>query len=139
MRSVLAKRLRRRLAPRCRWKPALRDQQQQWPGRRILNPLVLVLPAGMIVGGYPLLMFYNTLPNILVYGTGKLRVQDFPIVGTLACAVAFTRFALPRSGDGWDCSELDSCHALGKCGAGVYKSTSSTLLRLRKRRCLWRQ
>ena len=29
-----------------------------------VSPVVLALPAGMIIGGYPLLMFYNTLPNI---------------------------------------------------------------------------
>jgi len=38
-----------------------------------INPAVFALPAGMIIGGYPLLMFYNTLPNILIYGTGNFR------------------------------------------------------------------
>lgn len=56
-----------------------------------IPPLVLALPAGMVIGGYPLLMFYNTLPNIVVYGTGALRVGDFPRVGiplsVAACAV----------------------------------------------------
>jgi len=56
-----------------------------------INPLILALPAGMIIGGYPLLMFYNTLPNIIIYGTGRLRVGDFPRVGVpislLACLV----------------------------------------------------
>jgi anion transporter len=53
-----------------------------------MNPLVLALPAGMIIGGYPLLMFYNTLPNIVIYGTGKLRVEDFPRVGVVLCTIA---------------------------------------------------
>jgi anion transporter len=59
-----------------------------------INPLVLALPAGMIIGGYPLLMFYCTLPNILVYGTGKLRVEDFPRVGVALCAIACAVYAL---------------------------------------------
>jgi len=59
-----------------------------------INPMVLILPAGMIIGGYPLLMFYNTLPNILVYGTGKLQVQDFPKVGVIACAIACAIYTL---------------------------------------------
>ena len=49
---------------------------------------VFALPAGMIIGGYPLLMFYNTLPNILIYGTGKLQVGDFPKVGFILCTAA---------------------------------------------------
>jgi di/tricarboxylate transporter len=48
----------------------------------------------MIIGGYPLLMFYNTLPSILVYGTGKLRVEDFPKVGVVICVVACLLYAL---------------------------------------------
>jgi anion transporter len=59
-----------------------------------INPMVLILPAGMVIGGYPLLMFYNTIPNILVYGAGKLHVQDFPKVGIIACAVACGIYAL---------------------------------------------
>jgi len=56
-----------------------------------LPPAVLALPAGMIIGGYPILMFYCTNPNVLVYGTGQLTVADFPRVGIpvsiLACIV----------------------------------------------------
>jgi len=56
-----------------------------------VDPRVLLLPAGMIIGGYPVLMFYNTLPNIIVYGSGRLTVWDFPKVGVpislLACLV----------------------------------------------------
>lgn len=53
-----------------------------------VNPAFFALPAGMIIGGYPLLMFYNTLPNILIYGTGKLKVEDFPKVGFILCTIA---------------------------------------------------
>ena len=59
-----------------------------------INPLVLALPVGMLIGGYPLLMFYNTLPNIVVYGTGKLRVEDFPRVGVVLCAAACILYTL---------------------------------------------
>lgn len=58
-----------------------------------IPPVALALPAGMIIGGYPLLMFYNTLPSILVYGTGKLRVEDFPKVGIVICIVACLLYA----------------------------------------------
>lgn len=53
-----------------------------------VNPLIFALPAGMLIGGYPLLMFYNTLSNIMVYGTEELEVQDFPKVGVILCTVA---------------------------------------------------
>ena len=56
-----------------------------------LPPAVLALPAGMIIGGYPLIMFYCTNPNVMVYGSGQLSVGDFPRVGipisVLACLV----------------------------------------------------
>ncbi len=59
-----------------------------------VNPAVFALPAGMIIGGYPLLMFYNTLPNILIYGTGVLKVGDFPKVGFILCAAACLVYTL---------------------------------------------
>jgi solute carrier family 13 (sodium-dependent dicarboxylate transporter), member 2/3/5 len=62
-----------------------------------INPAVFALPAGMIIGGYPLLMFYNTLPNILIYGTGKLKVGDFPKVGFILCTVACIVYAICAS------------------------------------------
>lgn len=59
-----------------------------------INTLVLTLPAAMIIGGYPLLMFYNTTPNIAVYGTGLLKVEDFPKVGFVLCLVAVIVYSL---------------------------------------------
>jgi len=59
-----------------------------------INPMILALPAGMIIGGYPLLMFYSTLPNILIYGTGELRVEDFPRIGVGLCAIACIIYAI---------------------------------------------
>jgi len=58
-----------------------------------INPLILALPAGMIIGGYPVLMFYNTLPNIIIYGTGRLKVGDFPRVGVLVSLIACLVYA----------------------------------------------
>ena len=59
-----------------------------------VNPVILALPVGMIIGGYPQLMFYNTMSNILVYGTGKVTVADFPKAGFVICTVACLVYAL---------------------------------------------
>ena len=59
-----------------------------------VNPLVFAMPAGMIVGGYPLLMFYNTLSSILVYGSGEMEVKDFPKAGFVLCTIAVIVYAL---------------------------------------------
>jgi di/tricarboxylate transporter len=59
-----------------------------------VSPLVFALPAGMIISGYPLLMFYCTSPNILAYGTGHLTVGDFPRVGFILCTIACIVYAL---------------------------------------------
>lgn len=63
-------------------------------GTAEISPVALALPAGMIIGGYPLLMFYNTLPGIIVYGTGRLQVGDFPKIGVPICALACGVYAL---------------------------------------------
>lgn len=59
-----------------------------------VNPMIFALPSAMIIGGYPLLMFYNTTPNIAVYGTGLLNVEDFPKVGFVICLVAVIVYSL---------------------------------------------
>jgi len=51
-------------------------------------PAVIALPAGMLISGFPFLMFYNTNPNVVVYGTGHLTVTDFPKFGFPLCTVA---------------------------------------------------
>lgn len=52
-----------------------------------LPAAALALPTGMLIGGFPFLMFYNTLSNILVLGTGMVAVGDFPKVGTILCLI----------------------------------------------------
>lgn len=56
-----------------------------------INPLFTVLPAAFMIGGYPILMFFNTTPNILCCDAGELKARDFPLFGVfisiLACAV----------------------------------------------------
>lgn len=59
-----------------------------------VNPAVLAMPVGMVIGAYPLLMFYNTIPNIMVYGTGRMSIGDFPKVGVIACGVACLVYAI---------------------------------------------
>ena len=59
-----------------------------------LPPIVLAMPAGMLIGGYPLLMFYNTIPNIMVYGSGRMSIGDFPKVGVVMSGVACIVYAI---------------------------------------------
>ncbi|MDR3591138.1 MAG: DASS family sodium-coupled anion symporter [Negativicutes bacterium] len=59
-----------------------------------INPLIFALPVGMVIGGYPLLMFYCTSSNILIYGTGKMTVGDFPRTGFVLCTAACFVYAL---------------------------------------------
>jgi len=59
-----------------------------------LPAAAIALPAGMLIGGFPFLMFYNTLSNILVFGTGYLTVGDFPKVGGVICLVGVVVYTL---------------------------------------------
>lgn len=59
-----------------------------------LPPAMLALSGGMIIGAYPLLMFYNTIPGVLVFGTGKVAINDYPRVGIVLCAIACLIYAL---------------------------------------------
>lgn len=56
--------------------------------------VALAMPAGMLIGGYPLFLFYNTIPNLLVYGTNELKMSDFPKVGIIICTVAIILYAM---------------------------------------------
>ncbi len=55
--------------------------------------VALAMPAGMLIGGYPLFLFYNTIPNLLVYGTNELKMSDFPKVGFVVCTLAVILYA----------------------------------------------
>lgn len=63
-------------------------------GAANLDPVILAMPAGMLIGGYPLFLFYNTIPNLLVYGTNELKMSDFPKVGFVICTLACGLYAL---------------------------------------------
>lgn len=45
------------------------------------DPLAIIMPAAFMIGGYPVLMFFNTTPNILCYDTGFIRSSDFLKIG----------------------------------------------------------
>lgn len=51
----------------------------------------LLIPAAFMIGGYPILMFFNTTPSIMCYDTGEVSAGDFPKIGfaisVIACAV----------------------------------------------------
>lgn len=57
-------------------------------------PALLGMPVGMIIGGYPLIMFYNTIPNIMIYDSGRVGITDFPKVGVVVCGIACLVYAL---------------------------------------------
>lgn len=59
-----------------------------------INPPLLVVPAGILIGAYPLLFFYCTNPNILAYGTEEVAFNDFPKVGIPVCIIACIVYAL---------------------------------------------
>lgn len=59
-----------------------------------VNPVALAFPAGMLIGGFPLFLFYNTISNLIVFGTGELKFSDFPKVGIPIATVAVLLFSL---------------------------------------------
>lgn len=59
-----------------------------------LPAAALALPVGMLIGSFPFLMFYNTLSNILVFGTGILTVGDFPRIGSVLCLMGVAVYTL---------------------------------------------
>lgn len=48
-----------------------------------ISVMALILISGFIIGGYPIIMFYSTTPNILCYETGHLAAGDFLKFGTI--------------------------------------------------------
>jgi|GEM_PF-925744 len=57
-------------------------------------PEVIAMPCGMLITGFPFLMFYNTNPNIVVYGSGHVNIWDFPKYGLPICTVAILFYLL---------------------------------------------
>jgi anion transporter len=64
----------------------------------------IILPAAFMIGGYPVLLFFNTTPNILCYDAGYLKATDFLKLGipisVAACAVyaLFAYYYWPLTG-----------------------------------------
>ena len=54
----------------------------------------MTLPAGMIIGGYPLLILCKALPSIIVYGAGRSKADEFPKIGIVTYALACIVYAL---------------------------------------------
>lgn len=59
-----------------------------------LDPVVLAMPAGMLIAGYPLFLFYNTISSLLVFGTNELKMSDFPKVGIPVCTLSVVLYAI---------------------------------------------
>lgn len=59
--------------------------------RMDISAAAVILPAAFMIGGYPVLVFFNTTPNVLCYDTGYLKAGDFVKTGipisVAACAV----------------------------------------------------
>ena len=53
-----------------------------------IDPAVVALPAGMIIAGYPLVMFYSTISNTIIYDGAIIKFSDFPKFGFPICTVA---------------------------------------------------
>jgi anion transporter len=41
------------------------------------RPASFIVPAAFMIGGYPVLTFFNTTPSVLCYDTGYLKATDF--------------------------------------------------------------
>ncbi|MDF2927161.1 MAG: citT [Paenibacillaceae bacterium] len=54
----------------------------------------VILPAAMMIGGYPVLTFFNTTPSILCYDTGYVTARDFPKLGLIISVIACAVYAL---------------------------------------------
>lgn len=59
-----------------------------------VNPLEIILPAAFMIGGYPVLTFFNTTPNILCYDTGYIKASDFVKIGIPISVIACVIYAL---------------------------------------------
>lgn len=59
-----------------------------------MSVVEVILPAAMMIGGYPILTFFNTTPSILCYDTGYVTARDFPKLGLIVSVVACMVYAL---------------------------------------------
>lgn len=59
-----------------------------------IDPAAVALPAGMIIAGYPLLMFYSTISNVIIYDGAIIKFGDFPKFGVPICTAAVLLYVL---------------------------------------------
>ncbi|SHK79591.1 SLC13 family permease [Hespellia stercorisuis] len=59
-----------------------------------INATWVLIPAAMMLGGYPILMFFNTTPSILCFDTGELGADEFPKFGLILSVIACAVYAL---------------------------------------------
>ncbi|WP_066626193.1 SLC13 family permease [Clostridium magnum] len=59
-----------------------------------INPILTIIPSAMMLGGYPIIMFFNTTPNILCYDTGEISSDMFPKFGVILSVIACVLYAV---------------------------------------------
>ncbi|MGN0436368.1 MAG: SLC13 family permease [Wujia sp.] len=59
-----------------------------------ISPMIMIVMTAFIIGGYPVLMFFNTTPNILCYDTGHLSAENFMKFGTVFSIVVCIVYGL---------------------------------------------
>lgn len=59
-----------------------------------INPFILAFPAGMLISGFPLFLFYNTISNLIIFGTGELKFSNFPKVGFPIATISIIVFTI---------------------------------------------
>lgn len=63
-------------------------------GKMGVMPLYIIIPAAFMIGGYPVLTFFNTTPNILCYDTGYIKSYDFLKIGIPISIIACIIYSL---------------------------------------------
>lgn len=59
-----------------------------------MSPVLLIMVSAFMIGGFPILMFFNTTPNVICYNTGYLKASDFIKFGTMLSIVAIIVYTL---------------------------------------------
>lgn len=59
-----------------------------------MSPVLVLMASAFMIGGFPILMFFNTTPNVICYNTGYLKAADFIKFGTALSIVAIIVYSL---------------------------------------------